>query len=463
MSHSTLHPTILQDFKTSMHGEVINPADADYDNARRVWNGWIDKHPALIARCADVSDVINAIKFARRHDLTVAVRGGGHDLAGHGVCDDGLVIDLSQMKGIQVDPKQHRAHAQPGLTNAEFLRASQPFGLATPTGIVGHVGLSGLTLGGGVGWLSGRFGLMIDNLLAVEIVTADGKLLTASAMEHSDLFWAVRGGGGNFGVVTDFTFQLHPVTQVLRGSVIHPMPRTREVLHFYREYTRQVPDELTVHANLMAGPDGQPMIILDACYYGDDLNEGERVLAPLRTFGPPIVDLIRPMSVLEATTLTDAFSPPGRSNYSPTETLLNLNDEVIGTVIAYCTARPSPLSGAVIRHHHGAPTRIKMNATAYAPRQEHYGVQMIAQWTDGEAQPYLDWANRFRAAVAPFAIDLCYVNSLLDEGEERVRACYGYNYERLVQVKNRYDPTNFFHVNQNIKPTKLAFLQGTLI
>src|SRR5579884_3625413 len=453
MSHTPIHPKALQNFKASLHGEVIGPNDEDYESARRVWNAMVDKHPALIVRCVDASDVISAVQFARMQEIEVAVRAGGHDLAGHGVCDDGLVIDLSQMKSIHVDPQQRIARAEPGLTNAEFLRATQQFVLATPPGIVGHVGLAGLTLGGGYGWLSGRYGLTIDNLLAVEIVTADGNLLMASATEHPDLFWAVRGGGGNFGIVTAFTFQLHPLVRVLRGSVIHPMARAREVLHFYREYTRQGPDELTIHANLMPGPDGQPMIMLDACYCGDDHRLGERVLAPLRTFGPPLVDLIHPMSVLEATTLTDAFSPPGRSNYSPSETLLRLSDEVIDTVIAYCTERPSPLSGAVIRHTHGAVTRIKMEATAYAPHQEHYSVQMIAQWTDGETEPYLDWANRFRAALAPFAIELNYVNSLLDEGEARIRASYGDNYERLVQVKNRYDPTNFFHINQNIKPT----------
>ena len=453
MFDRAINAEAFQHFKASLHGEVIGPNDEGYENARRVWNGMVDKHPALIVRCVDVLDVMSAVRFARRHDLTVAVRGGGRSLAGHGVCDDGLVIDLSQMKGIQVDPQQRLARAEPGLTNEEFLQATQPFGLATTTGTAGHVGLSGLTLGGGEGWLAGRFGLTIDNLLEVEIVTADGSLLTASTNEHPDLFWAVRGGGGNFGVVTAFTFQLHPVAQVLRGAVIHPMARAREVLHFYREYTRQGPDELSVHANLMAGPDGHPVIILDTCYCGDDLAEGERVLAPLRTFGPPLADLIRPMSVLEATTLTNAFSPPGRSTYAPTEALLSLNDEVIDTVITYCTARPSPLSGVHIYHNHGAASRIKMEATAYAPRQEHYGVQLIAQWTNGEAQPYLDWANRFRAALAPFATELRYVNSLLDEGEARIRASYGPNYDRLVQIKNRYDPTNFFHINQNIKPT----------
>ena len=455
MTYMVISQAALQQFEANFHGEVVGSNDESYESARKVWNALVDKHPAFIARCVNVSDVIAAFQFACGQDLTVAVRGGGHDLAGHGVCDDGLVIDLSQMKGIQIDSERRIARTQPGLTNAEFLQATQQFGLAAPTGIVGHVGLSGLTLGGGEGWLAGRFGLVIDNLLAVEIVTADGSLLTANANEHPDLFWAVRGGGGNFGIVTAFTFQLHPLTRVLRGGVIHPMARAREVLHFYREYMRQGPDELTVSTNLMAGPDGQPMVMFDACYCGDDLAEGERVLAPLRTFGPPILDLIRPMSVLEATTLTDAFSPPGRSNYSPSETLLGLSNEVIDIIIDYCSSRPSALSGAIIRHNmHGAATRVKREATAYAPRQEHYDVQMIAQWTDGEAEPYLDWANRFRAELAPFAIPLLYVNNLLDEGEARIRAAYGSNYERLVQVKNRYDPENVFHVNQNIRPTR---------
>ncbi len=452
MSHAPIHPTALQDFKASLHGEVIGPHDEGYESARRLRNAMIDRRPALIVRCVDVSDVISAVQFARGHDLAVAVRAGGHDVSGHGVCDDGLVIDLSLMKGMQVNPEKRIARAEAGLTSGEFLRATQPFGLVIPTGVFSTVGLSGLTLGGGIGWLSSRYGLTIDNLLAIEMVTADGTLLSASASEHPDLFWAVRGGGGNFGVVTALTFQLQPLAQVLRGGVIHPLAHAREVLRFYREYTRQCPDELTVNASLTTGPDGHPVIILDACYCGDDLAEGERVLAPLRTFGPPLVDLIRPMSVLESTMLLDSFSPPGRCHAYHAEALPYLSDEALDTALAFGSARPSPFSNVVFYQIHGAAMRVDPAATAFALRHDHYILEMIAQWVEGQAQPYIEWVQRFEGAIKPFAEEGVYVNFLTDEGEARVRASYGANYERLVQIKNRYDPENFFHVNQNIKP-----------
>jgi FAD/FMN-containing dehydrogenase len=449
MTHTPIHSKALQNFQSSLHGEVIGPGDEHYENARKVWNGTIDRRPAIIVRCVNVSDVINAVQFARSQNLPVAVRGGGHDVAGHGVCDDGLVINLSQMKGIQVDPEQCFARAEPGLTSGELLSEIQQFGLAMPTGVFSTVGISGLTLGGGVGWLSGKYGLTIDNLLSVEIVTADGSLLTANSTEHSDLFWAVRGGGGNFGVVTAFTFRLHPLAQVLAGNVIYPLPRARDVLRFYREYTRNSPDELTVNAVLATGPDGQPVIILTAWYCGD-LEEGERVLAPLRTFGPPIIDLIHPMTVLEATQLSDAFSPPGQYICYRAESLASLSDELIDTVIKYALASSS--TRAVFYHIHGAAMRIDPNATAFALRKEHYVLEMIDQWAAGEAQPHIAWSRQFQAAIEPFASQGVYVNFLEDEDEARIRASYGDNYERLARIKSTYDPTNFFHVNQNIKP-----------
>lgn len=453
MSSTSINPKALQDFKTGLHGEVLGPHDQGYESARRVWNGMVDKHPALIVRCVDVSDVISAVQFARSHDLTVAVRGGGHDVSGHGTCDDGLMIDLSPMKGMRVDAAKRMARAEVGLTSGEFLRATQPFGLALPTGVFSTVGLAGLTLGGGIGWLSSRYGLTIDNLLAVELVKADGTLLTASATEHPDLFWAVRGGGGNFGVVTAFTFQLHPLAQVLRGGVIHPLARAREVLRFYREYTQQCPDELTVNASLNTGPDGQPVVILDACYCGDNLAEGERMLAPLRTFGPPLVDLIRPMSVLESTALLDFVNQPGHDYAYHAEALPHLSDEALDVAIAFGSSRPSPLSTVVFYQIHGAAMRVDPAETAFALRHDHSILEMIAQWAEGEAQPHTEWVQRFERAIKPFAEEGVYVNFLTDEGEARIRASYGPNYERLVQVKNDYDPTNFFHVNQNIKPT----------
>jgi FAD binding domain/Berberine and berberine like len=454
MFSTSINPKALQDFKASLHGEVIGPNDEGYESARRVWNGMVDRHPALIVRCVDVSDVISAVQFARGQDLTVAVRAGGHDVSGHGVCDDGLVIDLSLMKGIQVDPEKHIARAEAGLTSGEFLREAQTFGLALPTGVFSTVGLSGLTLGGGIGWLSSRYGLTIDTLLAVEVVTADGRLLTASASEHPDLFWALRGGGGNFGVATAFTFQLHPLAQVLRGSVIHAMTRTREVLRFYREYTRQCSDELTVNASLTTGPDGHPVVILDACYCGDDLAEGERVLAPLRTFGSPLVDLIRPMSVLENTALLDFVTPPGRCYAYHAEALPQLSDEAIEAAIAFGSTRSSPFSSIVFYQIHGAAMRIAPDATAFALRHYHFILEMIAGWTEREARLHREWISHFASAIAPCADQGVYVNFLADEGEARIRASYGPNYARLMQIKNRYDPENVFHVNQNIRPTR---------
>ncbi|HKF38185.1 MAG TPA: FAD-dependent oxidoreductase, partial [Ktedonobacteraceae bacterium] len=294
----------LQDFKAHLHGELIVPGDDTYDSARRVWNGVIDKYPAAIVRCADVSAVVSAVQFARCQELEVAVRGGGHSYSGNGTCDGGLVIDLSRMKRVQVDPEQCIAWAQAGLTIGEFVRETQAFGLATPVGNVSATGLAGLTLGGGLGWLMGKYGLTLDNLLAVEIVTATGQVLTASASEHADLFWGVRGGGGNFGIVTDFKFQLHPVGPLLVGVVAYPLDRAREVFRLYREFTRTAPDELTTIAGFVALPGGPPAVAITHCYCGP-LEEGERLVEPIRTFGSPIFNQFRPMTYHELISFVD--------------------------------------------------------------------------------------------------------------------------------------------------------------
>ncbi|MGH2478747.1 MAG: FAD-binding oxidoreductase, partial [Ktedonobacteraceae bacterium] len=435
MSRTPLHPMSLHEFKSSLHGTLIDPGDERYESTRRVWNGLIDKHPAFIVLCAGVSDIVSSIQFARDQGLTVAVRGGGHGLAGYAVCDDGIVIDLSQMKGIYIDSQQSIAYVEPGCKNADLLRAAQPYGLATTTGIVGDVGIAGLTLGGGEGWLSGKYGLASDNLLAVEMVLADGSVVHASNEEYPDLFWAVRGGSGNFGIITAFTFQLHQVGQVLRGSIIHPISQAQEVLRFYREFSSTVPDELTVYADLVTGKGGQPIIMLNTCYCGDDLAEGERLLIPLRTFGSPLVDSIHPMSLLEATTLLDDFFPSGRCIYPQTETVLSLNDELIDIAVAYTMARPSEMSSTGIRHTHGTTTRIEPSATAFPIRSEHYVIQIMAQWTQGERQPHVDWANHFQAEIAPFTQELVPVNWLGEVSKARIQAGYGANYERMAQIK----------------------------
>jgi len=374
----------LRDFRARLHGELILPDDDGYDSSRRVWNGMIDKYPAMIIRCANRADVAHAVEFGHLQHLPVAVRGGGHSVIGKSVCDGGMVIDLSQMKGIRVDPVTCTARAEAGLTLGEFVRQTQPFGLVTTTGTVAGTGLSGLTLGGGLGWFMGKYGLTIDNLLSVDIVTADGRVLRASATEHPDLFWGVRGGGGNFGIVTAFEFQLHPVGPVLAGKVVYPLSRAREVLRFYREYTSSVPDELTAYASLLTTPDGLPAIAINLCYCGP-LEEGERAVSPVRKFGVPLVDLIRPKAYLKVVTSADAGAPDGRNYYEKASTLKHLSDEAIDTIADHGAACTSPCSQILIQHVHGAASRVGPTETAFALRDESYVVSIVAAWEDEQA------------------------------------------------------------------------------
>jgi FAD binding domain/Berberine and berberine like len=446
------HPTVLQDLKADLRGELICPNESGYDAARKVWNGMVDKYPAVIIRCADVADVVTSVQFARDHHLLVAVRSGGHSISGSSVCDGGMVIDLSCMKGIWVNPAKQTAWAQAGLRLREFVQATQAYGHATTTGTVGGTGLAGLTLGGGLGWFMGKYGLTIDNLLSVDLVTADGKVLRASASEHPDLFWGVRGGGGNFGIVTAFEFQLHPVGQVLAGKVVYPMERAREVLRFYREYTSSAPDELTVYASLMTTPDGLPVIAINLCYCGP-IEEGECAVSPVRKFGAPLVDLIRPRSYLKLITQADAGAPVGRRYYEKASTLSELSDEAIEAMVEYGTACTSPFSQVLIQHVHGAASRVGPTETAFALRGDSYVISIVAAWDDGEADRHIVWTRACWKALEPFTSSGVYVNFLGNEGEGQVRAAYGVNYERLVTLKNRYDPTNLFALNQNIKPT----------
>jgi len=456
MLEYALHPAIVQDLETHLHGELLCSNDSGYDAARKVWNRLIDKYPAVIVRCADIVDVVQAVQFARDHHLLVAVRSGGHSVSGSSLCDGGIVIDLSRMKGIWVDPKQKTAWAQAGLTLREFVQATQAYGLATTTGTVGGTGLAGLTLGGGLGWFMGKYGLTIDNLLSVDLVTADGRVLRASATEHPDRFWGVRGGGGNFGIATAFEYQLHHVGLLLSGKVVYPMDRAREVLRFYREYTSSAPDDLTVYASLMTMPGGLPAIALSPCYCGP-LEEGERAVSPLRKFGVPLVDQIRPRPYLKMITQADRGAPAGRCYYEKASTLSDLSDEAIEALVEYGTACTSACSQILIQHVHGAASRMSPSASAFALRSDSYVICIVAAWDDGEvSQPHqhMAWTCACWKALEPFASSGVYVNFLGQEGEGRVRAAYGVNYERLVALKNTYDPTNFFALNQNIKPTR---------
>ncbi len=460
MVELAIHPKAAQAWQARLHGQLICMGDDDYNSARRVWNGMIDRYPALIVLCASAVDVVTAIEFARDHHLLVAVRSGGHSISGSSSCDGGMVIDLSCMKGIWVNPEKKTAWAQAGLTLGEFVQATQAYGLATTTGTVSSTGLAGLTLGGGLGWFMGKYGLTIDNLLSVNLVTADGRMLRASAAEHPDLFWGVRGGGGNFGIVTAFEFQLHPVGPMLAGKVVYPMEHAREVLRFYREYTRTAPDELTAYASLFIAPTGLPAIAISLCYCGS-LEEGESVIAPVRQFGKPLVDQIRLRSYLKMITQADLGAPSGRCYYEKASTLSNLSDEAIEALVEYGTACTSPCSQILIQHVHGAASRVDPFETAFVLRGDSYVICMVAAWDDSEAsQPHrhMAWTHACWKALEPFASSGVYVNFLGQEGEGRVRAAYGVNYERLVALKNTYDPANFFALNQNIKPTRSGLL-----
>lgn len=457
----------IGEFTARVRGEIIRPGDGDYDTARHVWNGMIDKHPALIVRCAGVADVLDAVAFARTHHLAVAVRGGGHNVTGNATCDDGMVIDLSRMKSMRIDPIRRVARAEPGLTWGEFDHETQAFGLALTGGVQSTTGIAGFTLGGGFGYLARKHGLTCDNLLSADVITADGQLLTASANEHADLYWGLRGGGGNFGIVTSFEFRLFPLGPVLGGMLVYPAARAQEVLHFYREYITTVPDELftiPLFSTAPAAPylpahlHGKHVLNIVICYAGPP-EAGAHMVQPLRAFGPPEVDLVeaKPYTAMQA--LMDAANPPGRHNYWKAEYLAGYSDEAIQTITQYAEKRPpTPYSKILLAHLQGAISRVGHDETAYIHRQAPISLNINAMWTDpSESDTQIAWARDFWAAMQPFSAGGVYVNFLSNEGEDRVKAAYDpRTYARLVTVKNTYDPTNFFRLNQNIKPAPHA-------
>lgn len=449
-----LGEAVVAGLRAAIRGEVITPNDAGYDEARAVWNGMIDRAPALIVRCTDESDVITAVGFARAHDLLLAVRGGGHSAAGLAVCDGGIVIDLSRMKGIAVDPVRRTVRAQGGVTWGELDRETQTFGLATTGGAISTTGIAGLTLGGGLGWLMRSHGLACDNLLSVEMVTADGRLLTVSEHEHADLLWGVRGGGGNFGIVTSFEFRLHPVETVLAGMLVHPLERAGEVLRFYRDFTRSAPDELTVFASLMTTPEGVPVLALVVCYNGPVV-AGEEALRPLRSFGPPIADQIAPMPYTQLQSMLDEAFPHGLQVYWRSHFLSGLEDTAVDAIVARIASVSSPLTAVLIEQLGGAVSRVGHDATAFQHRSARFNLAIITRWTDpAGSAPHIAWTRDLWDALRPFASGV-YVNYLgVEEGQDRVHDAYGATtYERLTRLKAQYDPTNLFRLNQNITPS----------
>jgi hypothetical protein len=449
-----LEDTVVEAFKASLRGVLLRPGDVGYDDTRKIHNGMIDRRPALIACCAGVADVLTGVRFAREHDLLVSVRGGGHGMPGFAVCEGGLMLDLSGMKSVHVDPHHRTVRAEAGVTWGEFDHETQAFGLATTGGVVSSTGIAGLTLGGGHGFLMRRYGLACDNLLSVDVVTADGRWLCASATEHAELFWGLRGGGGNFGVVPSFEYRLHPLETMLAGMVIYPMAQAKAFLKRYREVTSTAPDELGSLVALGTLPDGTQAAVLLVGYSGP-IADGEKLLRPLREFGPPLADQVSPSPYMALQGISEHFNPRGYRNYLKTNYLRELSDDAIDILVERYASVPAPFSHIVVEHMGGAVSRMDRQATAYNYRDAQYNFLIVGMWADpAQDARAIPWVRSLWQALQPFSSGNIYVNYESDVGVDRVQAAYGAaKYDRLVALKNTYDPTNFFRLNANIKPT----------
>jgi FAD/FMN-containing dehydrogenase len=452
----------VDELAASFGGVLNRPDDPAYDKQRRVWNGSIDRRPALIARCAGVADVMSAVRFAREHEQLAAVRSGRHSYPGLGVCDGGVVIDLGQMKGIRVDPEARTARAQAGVLLGELDRETQAFGLAVPSGIVTHTGLAGLTLGGGIGWLERKHGLTIDQLLSVDVVTAAGEFVTASAKENADLFWGVRGGGGNFGIVTEFEFRLNPVgPMVVAGPIVWAMEDSPNVLRFYREWIKEVPDELTTivtHRRILPAPTipdelhGKHVVVVGTCYAGP-VEEGLSVVKPLREFGSPLLDGCSAMAFTKHQSLLDPSFPHHWWYYIRSCNLAELTDDVIDILVHHGLQITSPRTVFSIYHLGGAVARVGEDETAFGGRDAGHTMNVIGITSTGDRFEHeREWARDLWTALQPHHQNV-YVNFLMEEGEERILQAYGAaKYDRLKALKRKYDPENFLRLNQNIPP-----------
>jgi FAD/FMN-containing dehydrogenase len=453
-----VHPRAVLGLRARLSGQLLEPGDAAYDGARLIWNRMIDRRPALIARCLGVDDVVTALAFAREHALPISVRGGGHNVTGHAVCDGGLMLDLSPMKKTRVDPERRLLAAGPGLTWKELDTATQRHGLVTTGGIVSSTGVAGLTLGGGHGWLMRKHGLTCDNVRAIDLVAADGRRLRASADEHADLFWGLRGGGGNFGIVTSFEFRLHPLTTVLAGMILYPRARARELLDVFREQADKAPDELTLGVVITTWHDGAPVVAVALCYSGP-VHEGERHVQPFRKLGFPLLDAVRPMAYAELQTMFDATNPPGAWYYKTgyLDGGAVRGDRFVDALLDHCDfPSPSPMSRIFIEHLGGAMARVPADATAFVHRAAPFDLIVVAGGFPADAtDSNVRWARETSSAMQPFMSGGAYVNYLgADAGVDAIRAAYGPAYERLVKLKDTYDPDNVFRLNQNIRPSR---------
>jgi FAD binding domain/Berberine and berberine like len=460
----TLTETMVDSLRATFRGPLVGPDDPDFDVARNVWNAMVDKRPAVVARCTGPADVVAAVNFAREHELVTAVRGGGHSAAGKGTCDDGIVIDLSLMKGVRVDAPAQTVRAQGGVTWGDYDHETQAVGLATPGGVISTTGIAGLALGGGFGWLTRRFGLSCDNLLSADVVTAAGESLACSESENSELFWALRGGGGNFGVATSFEFRAHPVGPLVLGGLIGwPLAQASEILAFHREQTRSAPDALGISAVFVTAPPlpfvpealhFQPAVVVVFCWSGD-IEEGREIIRPWLDLAPPI-QMVEAMPYTMMQTIQDDLAPPGRHSYWKSGYLTELPDEAIAAAAEVAAGVPSPFSLAELVLWGGAVARVGADDTAFGQRDGRFLFNAISMWEDpSQTDVNVAWPRDFFEAMQPYATDGVYVNFLSEEGDQRVVEAYGAEkYARLARVKAQYDPDNMFQLNQNILPAR---------
>lgn len=458
----TLVNETIKDLKTNVKGHVVLPDDRSYDEVREIWNAMIDRRPAVIVQVANADDVSHVITFARKNGLEISIRGGGHNIAGNAVCDNGVMIDLSTMKNVRVDAQKRRAYVEPGATLGDFDKVAQVHGLATPTGINSTTGIAGLTLGGGFGWLTRKYGLTIDNLVSADVITADGNKLRTSENENADLFWAIRGGGGNFGVVTEFEFELHPVgPEILAGFIVFPFSQAKQVLTQYQKFVESAPEELNVWAILRKAPPlpflpesvhGKEVVVLSVFYIGNSV-DGEKLIEPLRSFGDAYGEHVATQPYVEWQQAFDPLLTRGARNYWKSHNFKELQDGVLDVIVEFAGKLPSPQCEIFIGFIAGAANRVSADAMAYYHRDAKFVLNVHGRWDDAAHDEMgIAWAREFFQASAPYASAGAYVNFMTEEEGDRVAAVYGSNYDRLMQVKKRYDPENIFHLNQNIKP-----------
>ena len=457
LSHETTKKLV-----STVKGQVVLPDDPNYHEVRKIWNAMIDRRPAVMVRCAEADDVVHAIRFARSHGLEVSIRGAGHNIAGNAVCDNGLMIDLSTMTKVRIDAGKRRAYVDPGATLRHFDEAAQAHGLATPVGINSTTGIAGLTLGGGFGWLTRKYGMTIDNLISADVTTASGNRMRASENENAELFWAIRGGGGNFGVITQFEFKLHAVgPEILAGLIVFPFAQARQVLTQYREFVKSAPEQLNAWVVLRQAPPlpflpaevhGKLVVVL-AVFYGGNTADGERLIEPLRRFGNAHGEHIGALPYVQWQQAFDPLLTPGARNYWKSHNFTELSNGAVDTLLEYAGKLPTPQCEIFIALIAGAANRVPANATAYGHRDAKFVVNVHGRWdTAADDEKGKAWARAFFKAAAPFASAGAYVNFMTEDEGDRVAAAYGTNYDRLVRLKQQYDPENFFHLNQNIKP-----------